>query len=76
MPRISSFYGVVIYMDWNEKDHPVDDLHAHYAGRRASVSAYGGVHARSLEPRALRQVAAGRAGEGAERARADPSYRR
>ena len=23
MPRISAFYGVVIYMYWNERDHPV-----------------------------------------------------
>lgn len=22
MPRISAFYGVVIYMYWNERDHP------------------------------------------------------
>jgi hypothetical protein len=23
MPRVSAFYGVVIYMYWNERDHPV-----------------------------------------------------
>lgn len=23
MPRVSTFYGVVIYMYWNERDHPV-----------------------------------------------------
>jgi hypothetical protein len=28
MPRISAFYGGVIYMYWNEKDHPVAHFHA------------------------------------------------
>lgn len=28
MPRISTFYGVVIYMHWNERDHPVAHFHA------------------------------------------------
>ena len=23
MPRVSAFYGVAIYMYWNERDHPV-----------------------------------------------------
>src|SRR5205809_7757679 len=53
VPRISAFYGVVIYMYWNERDHPVAHFHAYYAGRRASVSADGVVLAGSLEPRAL-----------------------
>ena len=35
MPRLSAFYGVVIYMYWNEKDHPVAHFHAYHAGRRA-----------------------------------------
>jgi hypothetical protein len=56
MPRISAFYGVVIYMYWNERDHPVAHFHAYHAGRRASVSASGEVLAGSLEPRALRLV--------------------
>ena len=56
MPRISAFYGVVIYMYWNERDHPVAHFHAYHAGRRASVSADGQVLAGSLEPRALRFV--------------------
>jgi hypothetical protein len=41
MPRISAFYGIVIYMYWNEKDHPVAQFHAYHAGRRASVSMDG-----------------------------------
>jgi hypothetical protein len=53
MPRISAFYGVVIYMYWNERDHPVAHFHAYHAGRRASVSADGDVLAGSLDPRAL-----------------------
>lgn len=50
------FYGVVIYMYWNECDHPVAHFHAYHAGRRASVSADGDVLAGSLESRALQFV--------------------
>jgi hypothetical protein len=53
MPRISAFYGVVIYMCWNERDHPVAHFHAYHAGRRTSVSVDGTVVAGALEPRAL-----------------------
>jgi hypothetical protein len=56
MPRISAFYGVVIYMHWNERDHPVAHFHAYHAGRRASVSADGEVLAGRLEPRALQLI--------------------
>jgi hypothetical protein len=56
MPRISAFYGVAIYMYWNEGDHPVAHFHAYHAGRRASVSADGKLLAGSLEPRAFRLV--------------------
>lgn len=56
MPRISAFYGIVIYMYWNEKDHPVAHFHAYHAGRRASVSLSGEVLAGRLEPRALQFV--------------------
>jgi hypothetical protein len=56
MPRVSAFYGVVIYTYWNERDHPVAHFHAYHAGRRASVSADGEVLAGSLEPRALQFV--------------------
>jgi hypothetical protein len=55
-PRISAFYGVVIYMYWNEKDHPVAHFHAYHAGRRASVSVDGKLLAGSLEPRAMQFV--------------------
>jgi hypothetical protein len=53
VPRVSAFYGVVIYMYWNERDHPVPHFHAYHSGRRASVSADGVVLAGGLEQRAL-----------------------
>jgi hypothetical protein len=53
MPRISAFHGIVIYMYWNEADHPVAHFHAHHAGRRASVSIKGALLAGDLEARAL-----------------------
>ena len=56
MPRVSAFYGVVIYMYWNERDHPVAHFHAYHSGRRASVSVNGEVLAGSLDPRALQFV--------------------
>lgn len=56
MPRISTFYGVGIYMYWNERDHPVPHFHAYHAGRRASVALDGTVLAGSLEPRAMQFV--------------------
>ena len=56
VPRVSAFYGIVIYMNWNEKDHPVAHFHAYHAGRRASVSMDGEILAGRLEPRALQFV--------------------
>lgn len=56
MPRVSTFYGVVIYMYWNERDHPVAHFHAYHAGSRASVALDGTVLAGSLETRALQFV--------------------
>ena len=53
MPWISAFYGIVIFMYWNERDHPVAHFHAHYAGQRASISVDGTVLAGRLEGRAL-----------------------
>lgn len=52
MPRISAFYAVVIYMYWNDRDHPAARFHAYHAARRASVSADGTVLAGGMEPRA------------------------
>jgi Domain of unknown function (DUF4160) len=53
VPRVSAFYGVVIYMYWNVRDHPVAHFHVFYTGRRASVSADGLVLAGSLDGRVL-----------------------
>ena len=56
MPRVGAFYGVVIYMYWNERDHPVAHFHAYHAGQLASISADGEVLAGRMEPRALQLV--------------------
>jgi hypothetical protein len=53
VPRLSAFYGIVIFMHWNEASHFVAHFHAHHAGRRASVSIDGNLLAGSLESRAL-----------------------
>ena len=57
MPRISEFYGIVIYMYWNEGDHPVAHFHAAKGGQYASVALDGSVLAGHLEPRVLALVA-------------------
>ena len=56
MPRISTFYGIVITMYWREKDHPVPHFHAEQAGQHASVGVDGVVLAGHLPARALRFV--------------------
>ena len=53
MPRISSFYGIAIYMYWDEGVHARPHFHAWYAGHAASVALDGAVIAGSLPPRAL-----------------------
>lgn len=55
MPRISAFYGIVIYM--YRKDHPPPHFHATYAGEDAAVaiSTLEVIDGR-LSPRALRLV--------------------
>jgi hypothetical protein len=55
MPRISTFYGIVIEMYF--KDHPPPHFHALYAGEKASIEiATGDVMRGSISPRALRLV--------------------
>lgn len=56
MPRISSFYGIVIRMYWDERDHPVAHFHVDYAGHLASVALDGTLLGGSLPPRALNMV--------------------
>jgi hypothetical protein len=55
MPRISSFYGIVISMYFG--DHSPPHFHARYGGRVATIEiASGAVIKGSLSPRALRLV--------------------
>jgi hypothetical protein len=56
MPRVSFFYGIAIYMYWNERDHPVPHFHAIQGGGRASVSIDGVVLAGEFDARAIRLV--------------------
>jgi hypothetical protein len=60
MPRISSFYGIVIRMYWNERDHPVAHFHAEYEGRFASVALNGSVLAGNFRPGPSEWSAGGR----------------
>ena len=57
MPRISFFYGIGIWMYWNEGAHARPHFHARYAGRTASIDFSGEVIVGSLPPRALALVA-------------------
>ncbi len=56
MPRISAFYGITIWMYWNEGAHSRPHFHARYSGHSASVDFNGDVIAGSLPARALRLV--------------------
>ena len=57
MPRISSFYGITIWMYWNEGKHARPHFHARYAGEVASVDLEGSLIAGSLPRRTLALVA-------------------
>jgi hypothetical protein len=55
VPRISSFFGIVIEMYF--KDHPPPHFHAQHAGEKAKIEiATGAVIRGSLSPRTLRLV--------------------
>ncbi|HST15883.1 MAG TPA: DUF4160 domain-containing protein [Gaiellaceae bacterium] len=56
MPRISFFYGIAIWMYWNEGVHARPHFHARYAGQVASVDLDGGLLAGALPNRALALV--------------------
>jgi hypothetical protein len=56
MPRISFFYGIAIYMYWDEAHHARPHFHARVAGQAASLSLTGEVVAGSLPRRALALV--------------------
>ena len=57
MPRISVFYGIAIWMYWNEGHHARPHFHARYAGSAASIDLDGEVIAGALPGRALSLVA-------------------
>jgi hypothetical protein len=56
VPRISFFYGISIWMYWNEGVHARPHFHARYAGATASVALDGELIAGSLPRRALALV--------------------
>jgi Domain of unknown function (DUF4160) len=57
VPRISFFYGISIWMYWNEGAHARPHFHARYAEYVASIDFGGDVIAGSLPRRALTLVA-------------------
>jgi hypothetical protein len=57
VPRISFFYGIAIYMYWDEGIHTRPHFHARYSGQVASVALDGEIIAGSLPPRAAALVA-------------------
>jgi len=57
VPRISFFYGITIWMYWNEGIHARPHFHARYAEQAASIDFSGELIAGSLPPRALALVA-------------------
>ena len=57
MPRISFFYGITIWMYWNEGPHARAHFHARYGGQAASIDFAGDLIAGSLPRRALSLVA-------------------
>jgi hypothetical protein len=56
VPRISAFYGITIWMYWNEGRHARPHFHARYGGRAASIDLDGEVIAGALPGRALSLV--------------------
>jgi len=57
VPRISFFYGIAIWMYWNEGAHARPHFHARYAEQAASIDFAGELIAGSLPRRALALVA-------------------
>lgn len=58
MPRISEFFGILIYMYWfDNQQHKLPHLHGRYAGQEAVFSLAGDLIEGSLGTRANRLVA-------------------
>jgi hypothetical protein len=51
--QTSAFYGITIWMYWDEGQHARPHFHARYAGDAASVAFDGTLIAGTLPPRAL-----------------------
>lgn len=56
VPRISSFYGVVISMYWNEGSHQVPHFHAQHGEEQATVAFDGTILEGTLPARSARLV--------------------
>jgi hypothetical protein len=56
VPRISSFYGIGIWMYWNEGVHERPHFHARYGEHQASVDLDGQIIVGSLPANAHRLV--------------------
>src|SRR4051794_14549344 len=56
VPRISFFYGIAIFMYWNEGIRARPHFHARYSGQAASIDFDGEVIAGALPPRAAELV--------------------
>jgi hypothetical protein len=54
--RVSAFFGVVIKMYWNERDHPIPHFHAEYGDHAAAISIDGEILGGTFPPRPLRLV--------------------
>lgn len=57
VPKVSSFYGITIFLYRNEGHHARPHVHARYSGEPASVDFDGELIAGSLPRRALALVA-------------------
>ena len=56
MPRISQFYGITIWMYWNEGTHERPHFHARYGEHQASVDLDGEIVVGTLPANAQRLV--------------------
>jgi hypothetical protein len=56
VPRISTFYGITVWMYHDEGGHAVPHVHARYAGQFVSVGIEGNVLAGGVPARALRLI--------------------
>ena len=54
MPEISRFYGIVVFMNFN--DHLPPHFHVRYSGYKASISIEDGIVTGSFPKRALKLV--------------------